>query len=143
VRQSGILQIGAALVELGRAVKSTFVARYLRSEALRREINDGLQVVENWNSANGVLFYGKDRELTGADRDSQEVSVLALHLLQSALVYVNTLLLQRIMADQPITLTAEDRRALSPLFWTHVRPYGTFQLHLDRRLDLNPQPVSA
>ena len=133
----------AALVELGRAVKSTFVARYLRSEALRREINDGLQVVENWNSANGALFYGKDRELTGADRDSQEVSVLALHLLQSALVYVNTLLLQRILADQPINLTAEDRRALSPLFWTHVRPYGTFELHLDRHLDLDPHPVSA
>jgi hypothetical protein len=30
-----------------------------------------------------------------------------------------------------------------PLFWTHVRPYGTFQLHLDRHLDLNPHPVSA
>jgi TnpA family transposase len=133
----------AALVELGRAVKSVFVARYLRSEALRREINDGLQVVENWNSANGALFYGKDRELTGADRDSQEVSVLALHLLQSALVYVNTLLLQRILADQPIELTVEDRRAISPLFWTHVRPYGTFQLHLDRHLDLDPHPVSA
>ena len=133
----------AALVELGRAVKSVFIARYLRSEALRREINDGLQVVENWNSANGALFYGKDRELTGADRDSQEISVLALHLLQSALVYVNTLLLQRILADQPIELTAEDRRAISPLFWTHVRPYGTFQLHLDRYLDLDPHPVSA
>ncbi|MDN5797939.1 MAG: Tn3 family transposase [Intrasporangium sp.] len=133
----------AALVELGRAVKSVFVARYLRAEALRREINDGLQVVKNWNSANGALFYGKDRELTGADRDSQEVSVLALHLLQSALVYVNTLLLQRILADQPIQLSAEDRRAISPLFWTHVRPYGSFQLHLDRHLDLDPHPVSA
>ena len=64
-------------------------------------------------------------------------------LLQSALVYVNTLLLQRILADQPINLTAEDRRALSPLCWTHVRPYGTFELHLDRHLDLDPHPVSA
>jgi len=120
-----------------------FVARCLRSEPLRREINDGLQVVENWNSANGALFYGKDRELIGADRDSQEISVLALHLLQSALVYVNTLLLQRILADRPIELSAEDRRAISPLFWTHVRPYGTFHLHLDRHLDLEPHPVSA
>jgi len=133
----------AALVELGRAVKSLFVARYLRSEALHREVKDGLQVVENWNSANGALFYGKDRELTGADRDSQEISVLALHLLQSALVYVNTLLLQRILADQPIELPAEDRRAISPPFWTDVRPYGTFQLHLDQHLDLEPHPASA
>ena len=79
-------------------------------------------MVENWNSANDALFYGKDSELTGADRDSQEISVLALHLLQSALVYVNTLLLQRILADRPVRLTDEDRRALTPLFWTHVRP---------------------
>ena len=78
--------------------------------------------MENWNSANGALFYGKDRELTGADRDSQEISVLALHLLQSALVYVNTLLLQRILADQPIDLTAEDRRALTPAVLDPRRP---------------------
>ena len=86
--------------------------------------------MENWNSANGAIFYGKDGELTGADRDSQEISMLALHLLQSALVYVNTLLLQRILADPNWAdrLTAEDRRALTPLFWTHVRPYGTFHL---------------
>lgn len=133
----------AALVELGRAVKSTFVARYLRAEALRREVNDGLQVVENWNSANTALFYGKDSELTGADREAQETSVLALHLLQSALVYVNTLLLQRILADQPIHLDAADRRAITPLFWTHVRPYGAFRLHLDRYLDLDPRPQAA
>ena len=65
-----------------------------------------------------LVFYGKDSELTGADRDSQEISVLALHLLQSALVYVNTLLLQRILSDRPVRLTDEDRRAITPLFWT-------------------------
>ncbi|GAA3074320.1 Tn3 family transposase [Streptosporangium carneum] len=33
-------------------------------------------------------------------------------------------------------LTDEDRRALSPLFWTHVNPYGRFRLDMDSRLDL-------
>ncbi|MFJ6087982.1 hypothetical protein ACIQI8_42110 [Streptomyces sp. NPDC092369] len=42
-------------------------------------------MVEHWNSANSDLFHGKDGDLTGADKESQEVSMLALHPLQSSL----------------------------------------------------------
>jgi hypothetical protein len=54
-------------------------------------------------------------------------------------VFINTLLIQRVL-DDPVwekRLTAEDRRALSALFWSHVNPYGRFRLDMGKRLDLD------
>lgn len=37
-------------------------------------------------------------------------------------------------------LTDADRRALSPLSWSHVRLYGAFTLDMDTRLDVDRDP---
>lgn len=52
--------------------------------------------------------------------------MLCLHLLQISLVYINTLLIQQLLSD-PVWMQKmgpNELRALTPLIYTHVNPYG-------------------
>jgi hypothetical protein len=70
--------------------------------------------------------------------------MLSLHLLQISLVYVNTLMIQQVLEEEQWRdrLTAIDLRALSPLKWQHVNPYGTFTLDMRQSLPLM-QPTAG
>eukprot|EP01033_Poteriospumella_lacustris_P014918 gene14918-10666_t len=129
----------SALAELGKVIKTIFLCRYLDEEAFRREINAGLNIVENWNSANGFIFFGKGGEISTNRLEDQELSVLALHLLQNSLVYINTLMLQKILSepDWGARMTPEDWRGLTPLVYPHVNPYGQFAVDLEERIDFD------
>ncbi|MBK8986442.1 MAG: Tn3 family transposase [Chloroflexi bacterium] len=61
-----------------------------------------------------------------------------MHLLQACLVYVNTLMVQEVLAEPKwyTRMTDEDWRELTPLFYLHVNPYGRFDLDMDSRLPL-------
>src|SRR5271165_222278 len=125
-----------ALAELGKAIKTIFLCRYLHDEALRREINDGLNVIEHWNSANDFVFFARRGELGSNRREDQELSMLSLHLLQNCMVFVNTLMLQQVLARPHWAdrLTSRDQQAVTPLIWDHVNPYGRFELDMDSRI---------
>ena len=104
-------------------------------------MHEGLNVVENWNSANDFIFYGKSGEIATNQLDDQEIAVLSLHLVQACLVYINTLMLQQAL-DEPgwrERMTAEDYRGLTPLIYHHVNPYGMFELDMTKRLAIDPK----
>jgi Tn3 transposase DDE domain len=89
------------------------------------------------------VFYGKNGDLTGPDREHTETSMLSLHLLQSSLVHINTLLLQAVLEVPEFhdSIGPNEKRRLTPLFWTHINPYGRFQLDRTTHLNLNQESV--
>jgi transposase len=52
-----------AFAKLGKAIKTIFLCRYLHSDALRSEIHEGLNVVEQWNGATDFVFFARRGEM--------------------------------------------------------------------------------
>jgi TnpA family transposase len=125
-----------AILELGKVRKTIFLCEYLNSEALRQEIEEGLNVIENWNGANNFIWYGKGGEIAVNNKEDQEIAILSLHLLQICLVYVNTLFVQKILSEKEWLdkMQPEDFRGLTPLFYSHVNPYGRLVLNMNERI---------
>lgn len=129
-----------ALAELGKALKTIFLCRYLKSIELRQEINEGLNVIENWNSANDFIYFGKGGEMASNRADDEEISMLSLHLVQLSIVYVNTLMIQQVLAEPAWRnpLNTQDLRGITALLYGHVDPYRSFRLDLNSRLPIDP-----
>jgi hypothetical protein len=76
--------------------------------------------------------------------------MLALHLVQISLVYINTFMIQQVLAESAWAnrLSTQDRGCITPLVYGHVNPYGSFHLDLHSRLPIDsprfgPQSVGT
>jgi TnpA family transposase len=120
------------------AMGQKYIVSATNSKELRIEIHKGLNAIENWNSANGFIFYGKGGEIATNRIEDQELAVLCLHLLQNCLVYINTLMIQNILSQNKWSklMTPKDFRSLTPLIYAHINPYGDFNLDMNERLPI-------
>lgn len=125
-----------ALRELGRVEKTIFLCNYFSDEILRIEINEGLNTVESWNAGNDFVFCGKGKEFTSNDTGEQELSALSLHLVQSCLVFINTLLIQNVLEESKWLNRLEeiDYRGMTPLIYGNINPFGSFNIDMNERL---------
>ncbi len=87
------------------------------------------------------MFFGKGGEISSNRIADQEISAHALHLLQASLVYVNTRMVQSVLSEPTWAnrLSERDYRGLSPLIYSHINPYGRFDVDLNNRIDFGRQ----
>jgi hypothetical protein len=85
-------------------------------------------------------YFGRSGEFSTNDLAAQELMMLSLHLLQASMVYINTLMIQQVFAEEPDwyeRMETRDWQAVSPLIHAHFNPYGTFELNMHERLPLS------
>ncbi|MED2111557.1 Tn3 family transposase, partial [Bacillus thuringiensis] len=68
--------------------------------------------------------------------EEQEVAMLSLQLIQNCIIYINTLIIQQLLSEKEWEnrLEEEDYRALTPMIYSHINPYGEFRLDMDKRM---------
>jgi TnpA family transposase len=69
-----------ARMALGQARRTIFLCRSLRLLELRREIQEGLTVVENWHRANDFIRMGTGGDIAAHRQEDQEGMMWARHL---------------------------------------------------------------
>jgi TnpA family transposase len=121
-------------LEIGKALKTIHNCKFLTDESYRHRIFKGRNIVENWNSAVDIICYGGKAEIKTNDPDVQELTVLCLHLLQNALVLVNTVMVERVLFEDNYieSINNEDRNGINPLFTSNMNPYGYITLDIDK-----------
>jgi TnpA family transposase len=132
------------LQELGRLVKTAYLAEYFRSEELRRRVLIGLNKGESLNSLSRKVFFGSLGEMRERTYEEQLNTASSLNLLLAAIVVWNTVHLQacvrKLRADGE-QVNDGDLRYLSPLLRHHIGIYGQYNFDF-RRFETVPEAES-
>src|SRR5262249_9925688 len=130
------------LQELGRLVKTAYIAEYLRVEELRRRVLVGLKEGGSIHKLAGRGGFWQEGEVCDRTYEGQVKSACSMNLLLAAIVVWNTIHLQgclkKLRADGH-EYSEDDLRFLSPLMHRHLGIDGRYQFKTDV-LDSLPSP---
>src|SRR4051795_7351258 len=126
-----------AFRELGRAIRTDFLLRYLSSVELRRVIQAATNKSELFNKYAQWVSFGSAGLATAAERDEQRKMVKYNHLVANLLIFHTAVGMPRALdgtsADgHAAAITPEALAVTSPYLDEHLNRFGSHELDLSR-----------
>ena len=125
-----------AFRELGRAVRTDFLLRYLHEADLRATIQAATNKSEAFNGFAKWLFFGGEGTIASNDRAEQRKIIKYNHLVANCLIFFNVFRMTQglhTLQQGGQTLDPEALAALSPYGTAHVNRFGRYELDLTRQ----------
>lgn len=130
-----------ALRELGRAVRSIFLLRYLADGELRHRIQTATTKSERFNQFVQWVSFGGESVIAENIRDEQRKFIKYNHLIANLLVYHNLTSLTRAAQKAEAdgwSVPSEVLASMSPYQREHINRFGSYSLRFDRV----PKPIA-
>jgi TnpA family transposase len=128
----GKLPLTRALQEYGRLVKTRFVLGYLADETERRAIGRQQNKGESLHALHDRTFHGNHGTVRLHTLERQSTQAHCLHLVANAIVYWNTIYIQRAVDALGYEPAGDELAGLTPTIFEHVNPLGTYDFSSDR-----------
>ncbi|HFK1785828.1 TPA: Tn3 family transposase [Bacillus cereus] len=142
-----------AFRELGSAIRTLFLLKYLSDEKLRSTIQAATNKSESFNGFSKWLFFGGEGIIAENNRERQRKIIKYNHLIANCLIFYNVFHLTRILHEyiqEGNKIDAEVLSDLSPYLTFHVNRFGKYRLDSNRRppniefdIPVSPIPIEG
>ncbi|WP_141558555.1 Tn3 family transposase, partial [Bacillus thuringiensis] len=125
-----------AFRELGSAIRTLFLLKYLSDEKLRSTIQAATNKSESFNGFAKWLFFGGEGIIAENNRERQRKIIKYNHLVANCLIFYNVFQLTQILHEyiqEGNTVDEDVLSDLSPYVTFHVNRFGKYRLDSNRR----------
>lgn len=124
-----------AFKELGKAIRTMFLLRYISDIDIRNEINAATNKSEEFNGFIKWVFFGGEGIIAENIRHEQSKIAKYSHLVANMIILHNVDRMTRILAElksEGMELDADVLAGLSPYRYSHINRFGDYTLDFDR-----------